>query len=552
MEKLQRILEYGKTYGVREMMNKSAEFLTGRRIAYEKWFQMHRASSRELELQRKEHWEDAPLVSIIVPAYCTPALFFRQMTDSVIAQSYENWELCIADGSGKDKTELEDLVENAYAGEKRIRYRLLEENLGISGNSNAALAMASGDIIALLDHDDVLAPEALYEIVKAYKENPGAEIVYTDEDKVDMELVTHYQPHFKPDFNLDYLRTNNYICHLFTVRKETAETAGGFRKEYDGAQDYDFILRCTEVAAEIVHIPKILYYWRMHPGSVAGNPESKAYAYEAGRRAVESHLNRLSIEAQVEHAGHWGLYRTRYALTGTPLVSIIIAPVTSETKAEACRKKIQSRTSYTNYEIVTLGEAARGEYLVFFSEDITVLNDGWLEEMLSNCQRPEVGAVGGKLFFPDQRVYSAGILLGVKGLGAHAFSGLPKEELGYCARAVMQQDVSAVSSEFMMVKKEVYDIVSQNQEHLFTDRGLANLDFCLKVKQAGYLIVYLPMAEACTERPPSKQKEKAVVETSCNPKEVDKFCEIWKRELKRGDPCYNPNLTKKRCDFSLG
>ena len=348
MEKLQRILEYGKTYGVREMMNKSAEFLTGRRIAYEKWFQMHRASSRELELQRKEHWEDAPLVSIIVPAYCTPALFFRQMTDSVIAQSYENWELCIADGSGKDKTELEALVENAYAGEKRIRYRLLEENLGISGNSNAALAMASGDIIALLDHDDVLAPEALYEIVKAYKENPGAEIVYTDEDKVDMELVTHYQPHFKPDFNLDYLRTNNYICHLFTVRKETAETAGGFRKEYDGAQDYDFILRCTEVAAEIVHIPKILYYWRMHPGSVAGNPESKAYAYEAGRRAVESHLNRLSIEAQVEHAGHWGLYRTRYALTGTPLVSIIIAPVTSETKAEACRKKIQSRTSYTN------------------------------------------------------------------------------------------------------------------------------------------------------------------------------------------------------------
>lgn len=552
MEKLQRILEYGKTYGVREMMNKSAEFLTGRRIAYEKWFQMHRASSRELELQRKEHWEDAPLVSIIVPAYCTPALFFRQMTDSVIAQSYENWELCIADGSGKDKTELEDLVENVYAGEKRIRYRLLEENLGISGNSNAALAMASGDIIALLDHDDVLAPEALYEIVKAYKENPGAEIVYTDEDKVDMELVTHYQPHFKPDFNLDYLRTNNYICHLFTVRKETAETAGGFRKEYDGAQDYDFILRCTEVAAEIVHIPKILYYWRMHPGSVAGNPESKAYAYEAGRRAVESHLNRLSIEAQVEHAGHWGLYRTRYALTGTPLVSIIIAPVTSETKAEACRKKIQSRTSYTNYEIVTLGEAARGEYLVFFSEDITVLNDGWLEEMLSNCQRPEVGAVGGKLFFTDQRVYSAGILLGVKGLGAHAFSGLPKEELGYCARAVMQQDVSAVSSEFMMVKKEVYDIVSQNQEHLFTDRGLANLDFCLKVKQAGYLIVYLPMAEACTERPPSKQKEKAVVETSCNPKEVDKFCEIWKRELKRGDPCYNPNLTKKRCDFSLG
>lgn len=552
MEKLQRILEYGKTYGVREMMNKSAEFLTGRRIAYEKWFQMHRASSRELELQRKEHWEDAPLVSIIVPAYCTPALFFRQMTDSVIAQSYENWELCIADGSGKDKTELEDLVENVYAGEKRIRYRLLEENLGISGNSNAALAMASGDIIALLDHDDVLAPEALYEIVKAYKENPGAEIVYTDEDKVDMELVTHYQPHFKPDFNLDYLRTNNYICHLFTVRKETAETAGGFRKEYDGAQDYDFILRCTEVAAEIVHIPKILYYWRMHPGSVAGNPESKAYAYEAGRRAVESHLNRLSIEAQVEHAGHWGLYRTRYALTGTPLVSIIIAPVTSETKAEACRKKIQSCTSYTNYEIVTLGEAARGEYLVFFSEDITVLNDGWLEEMLSNCQRPEVGAVGGKLFFPDQRVYSAGILLGVKGLGAHAFSGLPKEELGYCARAVMQQDVSAVSSEFMMVKKEVYDIVSQNQEHLFTDRGLANLDFCLKVKQAGYLIVYLPMAEACTERPPSKQKEKAVVETSCNPKEVDKFCEIWKRELKRGDPCYNPNLTKKRCDFSLG
>ena len=201
---------------------------------------------------------------------------------------------------------------------------------------------------------------------------------------------------------------------------------------------------------------------------------------------------------------------------------------------------------------MTLGEAARGEYLVFFSEDTTVLNDGWLEEMLSNCQRPEVGAVGGKLFFPDQRVYSAGILLGVKGLGAHAFSGLPKEELGYCARAVMQQDVSAVSTEFMMVKKEVYDIVSQNQEHLFTDRGLANLDFCLKVKQAGYLIVYLPMAEACTERPPSKQKEKAVVETSCNPKEVDKFCEIWKRELKRGDPCYNPNLTKKRCDFSLG
>lgn len=550
MGKLQHILEYGKTYGIKEMLNKSSEFLTGKRVTYEKWYQLHRATPQELERQQRETWKEEPLVSIIVPAYQTPALFFRQMADSVIAQSYGNWELCVADGS--QVSELEEIVRREYPKEKRIRYSLLKQNLGISGNTNEALKMASGDIIALLDHDDVLAPDALYHVVKAYEADGETGVVYTDEDKVDMELATHYQPHFKPDFNLDYLRTNNYICHFFTVRRAVAEAAGGFRSEFDGAQDFDFILRCTEQAGKIVHIPRILYHWRMHPGSVAENPESKQYAYEAGRQAVESQLERLQIQGSVEHAGHWGLYRTHYELVGTPLVSIVVSSGNNGKKAAECRANIQKHTSYPNYELLSLGEPVKGEYLVFVSEDIRVLNDNWLEELLSNCQRKEVGAAGGKIYYKDQTVYSAGILLGVKGLGAHAFAGTPKNELGYYARAAMQQNVSAVTTEFMIVKKEVYDRVSQSQNYLFADRGLANLDFCLRVRKAGYLLVFTPMAEAYTELSPEKNRGKVVEEKACNPKEADKFCEIWREELRMGDPCYNPNLTKSRCDYSLG
>lgn len=273
------------------------------------------------------------------------------MLDSLLAQTYENWELCLANGSPEDQ-DMQTVLKSYAEMDERIRYQDLKENLGIAENTNAAFAMAKGDFVGLLDHDDLLAPNALYEIAAALEEHPEADVIYTDEDKVTTDLTEHFQPHLKPDFNLDLLRSNNYICHFLVVRRSVVEKAGGFRREFDGAQDYDFVFRCVEQAREVVHVPEILYHWRTHKSSTADNPASKMYAFEAGRRAIEGNLERTGTKGTVEHTPDFGFYRVKYPVQGEPLVSIIIPNREEKETLKECVESIFSKTSYKNYEII--------------------------------------------------------------------------------------------------------------------------------------------------------------------------------------------------------
>jgi len=288
-----RGLRYIRQYGPAQLYIKIKERRDRNRAeaGYDRWLRNQLPDGAEDAKQRAAAFEAMPCISVLVPAYETPEPFLRQMIESVLSQSYSHLELCIADGSPGDG--VQKIVESYGEKDSRIRYQRLSENRGISENTNEALAMATGEYIGLLDHDDLLLPGALFEVVKALNEAGGADAVYTDEDKVNMDLTHHFQPHFKPDFNLEYLRSNNYICHFFVVKRELACQVGGFQREFDGAQDHDFIFRCTEQAGKVLHIPKVLYSWRCHEASTASNPESKRYAYEAGKRAVAAHLKRM-------------------------------------------------------------------------------------------------------------------------------------------------------------------------------------------------------------------------------------------------------------------
>ena len=294
---IQKGFRYLKHYGLREFWIRLQERFEPEEVPYGPWYEAYRPSEEELEKQRKARFSYKPLISLAVPAYRTPELFLRQMMDSLLEQTYPNWELCIANGSPED-TEMAAVLQEYAGRDPRIRYADLTENQGIAGNTNAAFAMARGEFIGLLDHDDLLAPNALYEVVKVLNTCRQADVIYTDEDKVTMDLSEHFQPHLKPDFNLDLLRSNNYICHFLVVRKSVVDRAGGFRPEFDGAQDYDFIFRCTEAASEICHIPEILYHWRTHKASTADNPASKMYAFEAGKRPSKRIWSEWARKAQ--------------------------------------------------------------------------------------------------------------------------------------------------------------------------------------------------------------------------------------------------------------
>lgn len=343
-------VRYLKHYGVKGFYARLLERFEEREVEYQEWFEAHRPTEEELEKQRKKRWKNPVTISVLVPAYRTPEEFLIQMIESVKAQTYSHWELCIADGSGADD-QVEMVVKRYAAEDSRIRYQRLKENLGIAQNTNAAMEMASGDYLALFDHDDLLAPNALYEVASAI-DREVADVLYTDEDKVTPDLKEHFQPHFKPDFNLDLLRANNYICHLFVVKRSLALSLGGQDPAFDGAQDYDFIFRCTEKANRITHIAKVLYHWRVHKASTADNPASKLYAFDAGKRAIEAHLKRMGAAAEVSHTEDLGFYRVKYQVQGKPLISIVIPNKDEKETLEKCLRSIWEKSTYTNYEII--------------------------------------------------------------------------------------------------------------------------------------------------------------------------------------------------------
>lgn len=510
------------------------------------------------------------------------------MIASVQKQTYGNWELCIVNASPQNER-MKQVLEEYAAADERIRVKNLAENKGIAGNTNEALAMASGDFVCLLDHDDLLAPNALFEAARSLEADSSIDVLYTDEDKVETDGRTHFKPNLKPDFNLDLLRSNNYICHFFMVRRALAERAGGFDGAYEGAQDYDFILRCTDMAKNIHHIPEILYHWRTHAASTADNPISKMYAYEAGKRAIEAHLERRGQAAEVSLKKDLGFYRVKYPVQGKPLVSIII-PNKDETEAlRLCIESIKKTVVYENYEIIIvennsssreifayykeLSEDARirivrwkdafnysainnygvkyakGEFLLFLNNDIEALETGWFEELLGNCQRPEVGITGAKLLYPDGTIQHAGTVIGIGGIAGHMFVGMPAERSGYLHKASLQMDYSAVTAACMMMKRSLFERLGGFEERLSV--AFNDVDLCLRANEAGFLVVYDPYA--CLRHYESKSRG-----AEDSPEKVRRFQEEiefmrtrWEKLLKAGDPYYNKNLSLSKWNYSL-
>ena len=584
---IQKGFRYLKHYGIKEFWIRLHERFEPEEVPYGPWYEAYVPDEETLNRQRKRKFLNAPLISVVVPAYHTPPLFLRQMLDSLIAQTYGGWELCIANGSPDDK-EMEAVLEEYEKRDSRIRHENLKENLGIAENTNAAFRMAKGEFIGLLDHDDLLAPNALYEIALALEKNPEADVVYTDEDKVTTDLKEHFQPHLKPDFNLDLLRSNNYICHFFTVRREIVEQVGGFRKEFDGAQDYDFIFRCTEEARKILHIPEILYHWRTHKESTADNPASKMYAFEAGKRAIEAHLKRTGTDGEVSHTPDLGFYRVKYPVKGEPLISIIIPNKDEKESLEACLKSIWEKTTYKNYEIIVVennstsdeifqyykeisqkgvrllrwkkefnysainnfGAAhAKGEFLLFLNNDVTVITPDWLTELAGLCQRKEVGAAGVKLLYPDNTIQHAGCVIGIGGIAGHMFVDMPANRTGYLHKASLLQDMSAVTAACMIVKKQVFDQVGGFTEKLAV--AFNDVDLCLKINKAGSLVVYDPYVQLYHMESKTRGAEDSKEKVRRFQTEIEYMRCHWLDILKNGDPYYNKNLSLTKWNYSL-
>ena len=578
-------IRYLKHYGVRGFYARLLERFEEREVEYQEWYEKNKPSEEELARQRKKKWKEPVTISVLVPAYRTPEVFLRQMIESVLNQTYPHLELCIADGSGENIS-VEKVVKEYQEKDQRVRYQRLEKNEGIAGNTNAAIRMATGDYLALFDHDDLLAPNALFEVASTI-EKDKADVVYTDEDKVTSDLKEHFQPHFKPDFNPDLLCSNNYICHLFVVKRSLALKLGQ-DPAYDGAQDYDFIFRCTEEAEKIVHIAKILYHWRVHQASTADNPTSKMYAFDAGKRAIEAHLQRIGAKAEVSHTKDLGFYRVKYQVQGNPKVSIVIPNKDEKETLKKCLESIWQKTTYSNYEIILVENNsttreirdyyqeldgkngvrvvywdkefnysainnfgisyAKGEYILCLNNDITVISPEWMEELLANCQRPEVGIVGARLYYPDNTIQHAGIVLGMGGCAGSLFVGLARSRGGYLHKAALQQDLSAVTAACFMVKKEAFEKVGGFEEKLAV--AFNDVDFCLKVRHAGYLVVYDPYAELYHHESKTRGYENTEAKKRRFQEEIEYMRCHWMPDILR-DPYYNENLSLKASDYSL-
>ena len=552
-------------------------------------------TEEEAKAQREAKFERMVKVSVLVPLWNTPKDFLCEMIESVMNQTYENWELCLADGSD---------AEHAYVGEVckeyqakangRIVYQKLEKNEGISGNTNQCYKLATGEFIGLFDHDDLLHPSVLYEYVKAINER-GADYLYCDEitfhnGDINKMLVMH----FKPDYALDTLRANNYICHFSVFARELLEGTELFRTSFDGSQDHDMILRLTDRAKNVVHIPKVLYYWRSHAGSVASGIGAKPYAIEAAKGAVADHLRQHGLDnfQIISTRACETIFRIRYEVLGCPRISIVIANKDHAEDLKRCVDSIMERSTYNNYEIIivennstteeieklykeyqdkysfikvvrfegafnysavnNLGvKHAEGEYILLLNNDTEVITPGWMEELLMYAQREDVGAVGAKLLYADRTIQHAGVILK---LGAHRTAGhghykQPDSKLGYMGRLCYAQNVSAVTGACLLVKKAVFEQVGGLEESF--QISLNDVDFCLKLRELGYLNVWTPFAELYHHESISRGLDDKGEKAERYNKESEAFRTKWKEVLEQGDPYYNPNFTLDRSDFVL-
>lgn len=546
-------------------------------------------TAEEREKQEKTRFPKGILFSILVPLYNTPLPFLEAMIASVQAQTYGNWELCLADGSDDAHADVGRVCREKAAQDKRILYRKLEGNEGISGNTNHCIGMAGGDYLALFDHDDILHPSALFEVMNVLCKQ-DADLVYTDENTFHKTPADAYLPHFKPDFAPDTLRGNNYICHFTVFRKGLLEKAGGgFRSAFDGSQDYDLVLRLTEQAETIVHIPKILYYWRAHRDSVAESVGAKPYVVDAAKRAIGEHLARVGLRGEVLETEIPSIYRIRYEIQGEPLVSILVPNKDHREDLKRCIDSIREKSTWKHWEIVVIennsteaetfryyeelekderirvvryegsfnysavnnlgARESRGAYLLLLNNDTEVISPDWIQEMLMFAQREDVGAVGAKLYYPDGTIQHAGIGLGLLHLAGHFFRGFPAGRPGYMARLCYAQDLTAVTAACMMVPRKVYAAVGGLDESfsvVFND-----VDLCLKIRESGKLVVWTPFAELTHYESKSRGSDEDTPEKLAFFKtETRRFQTKWNAALAKGDPYYNPNLTREKENMS--
>lgn len=567
---------------------------------------------QEAKAQREQRFKRMVKISILVPLYNTPENFLREMIDSVMNQTYENWELCLADGSDGDHAYVGEVVKE-YQGRLEmqakvraggqtdagppLRYKKLVKNEGISGNTNQCLTLATGEYIGLFDHDDILHPCALYEYVKVINEK-DADYIYCDETTFKSgDINRMITLHFKPDYAIDNLRANNYICHFSVFARELLDGTELFRTRFDGSQDHDMILRLTDRARNVVHVPKLLYYWRSHPGSTAADISAKPYAIESAKGAVADHLRRHGFEhfRITSTRAFETIFKIRYQIIGSPEISIVIANKDHAADLKRCITSILEKSTYENYEVIVVennscdkeifdyyeeleennrirvvtyreedgktfnysavnnfGAAkARGSYLLFLNNDTQVITVNWMEELLMYAQREDVGAVGAKLYFADKGIQHAGVVLG---LGAHRTAGhshykQPQENMGYMGRLCYAQDVSAVTGACLLVKKSIFEEVGGLDESFAI--SLNDVDFCLKLREKGYLNVFTPFAELYHFESVSRGLDDNGEKARRYNRESEQFRQKWKEVLEAGDPYYNPNFSLDRSDFAL-
>ncbi len=515
---------------------------------YQAWIIKNQVSEKELRKQRKAKFNINPKISIIIPLYNTPVDFFRELLYSVQLQTYSNWELCLADGSDKELSEIKKMT----LRDDRIKYKFIGKNKGISGNTNEALKMATGDYIALLDHDDLLTLDSLYEVVKVINENPNLKFIYTDEDKISEIGKPRYSPHFKPDYSPDFFRCNNYICHFSFFRKDVMEKLGGFRDKYNGAQDFDIILRMTEIVEKenIKHIPKILYHWRVHQNSTASQPEAKPYAYYAGRNAVQDNIDRLGLKGKADIEKEMlGVYRVDYELINKPKITIIISDVENKKDLNDCLDSIIDNTEYDNYEILvinnkridlsnlqyyyfcniiqndenksfneilneTVGQLD-SKYTILLDSKIIVKDKVWIEKLLKFEQRDDVGITGLKILDINNNIKHAGVFCGVNGFIGYPCKGQNSSRIWYCGRERTVGNFNIITDECMMFKNEVFNSLNGFNPEL---GNAAYIDFCLKLRKNNYLNVYEPHAELI-----SKAEEYKIITRE----EKNKVLKMW-------------------------
>lgn len=579
-----RAKNYIAVYGMKRFLTKVYGKLTKQaEKGSHNYFTKINPTQERLNEQRGYQFENRPMFSVIIPVYRPQESFFTAMLNSVAKQTYDNWQFCIADGGGEGYT-MEKAVQpflDRYGSDK-VKYVKLAKNLGIADNTNAALELADGDYMVFGDHDDELHPTALFECMRVIEKNPETDFIYSDEDKIIEATGKHTQAHFKSDLNMELLRHNNYICHLVVVKRGLAEQVGRLNGEYNGAQDHDYVLRCVEKAQRVHHIPRILYHWRINENSTAKTASTKNYANEAGKAAVMAHLNRAGIAGEVKDGVVPGFYDVYYKVDGEPLISVIIPNKDHIDDLERCMDSLDNNNSYRNIEYIvvennsTLQETfeayerlrskygerfrlvkwdagfnysainnygvryAKGEYILLLNNDTEIIEADTIRYMLSQCQHHEVGIVGAKLLYDDGTVQHGGVVLGYQGVAGHAFVGLHDDEYGYFARAVAAQEVTAVTAACLLTKRSVFDEVEGLDESF--EVAFNDIDFCMKVRSAGYKVIYEPHAKLHHYEYKSRGAEDNAAKQERFGGEIMHFIDKWREALKAGDPYYNANL----------